>query len=206
MDTKAEDKVNSKKTTAILHGRASKKGVTEADVDPKELADGIKVEAEHTDDPAVAKLIALDHLAEYKHYYTGLKKMEKELKDSGDSMDNPIKSIKTISKEEYQKKNGWQKTNIFEEVLDDLMKETTMAAPDGAFGDIPSGEHGGAVGNSDWYATGDARNLFGSGELKKKKKGTKSIYGGFITAKQGRKQKGAVITPVMRRTFPKAGL
>ena len=60
-------------------GRANEKGVTEKDVDPHELAMGIKVEAEHTDNKEVAKRIALDHLAEeISDYYTRLYKMEKD--------------------------------------------------------------------------------------------------------------------------------
>ena len=63
---------------AELHGRAEKKGFVEKDADPKELKMGIKVEMEHTDDPAVAKIISLDHLSEIPDYYTRLKKMEEE--------------------------------------------------------------------------------------------------------------------------------
>jgi hypothetical protein len=59
-------------------GRAKEKGVTEKDVDPKELKMGIKVEMEHTTDPVLAKRIALDHLAELDDYYTRLDKMESE--------------------------------------------------------------------------------------------------------------------------------
>lgn len=59
-------------------GRAKEKGITEADVDPKELKIGIKVEGEHTNNPEVAKRIAIDHLAEFGDYYTRLLKMEKE--------------------------------------------------------------------------------------------------------------------------------
>ena len=44
----------------------------EKDVDPKELKMGIEVEMEHTDDPAKAKVIALQHLAEDPKYYTKL--------------------------------------------------------------------------------------------------------------------------------------
>lgn len=49
----------------------------------------------------------------------------------------------------------------------------------GVFGDF--GGHGGDVGNSDWYATGDARNLFGGGVIvqrrrkKRKKKSRKRV-------------------------------
>ena len=44
----------------------------EKDVDPKELKMGIGVEMEHTNDPAEAKVIALQHLAEDPKYYTKL--------------------------------------------------------------------------------------------------------------------------------------
>ena len=50
----------------------------EKDVDAKQLAMGIKVEMEHTDDPAEVKVIALQHLAEVDDYYTRLKKVEQE--------------------------------------------------------------------------------------------------------------------------------
>ena len=60
-----------------MHGLADVKGITEADVDPRELAMGIKVELEHTRDYAIAKQIALDHLAEIPDYYTRLQRMER---------------------------------------------------------------------------------------------------------------------------------
>lgn len=50
----------------------------ESDVDPKELVKGIKIEMEHTDDPEIAREIALDHLAEDKKYYTKLAKIHKD--------------------------------------------------------------------------------------------------------------------------------
>jgi hypothetical protein len=59
-------------------GKAKKKGLTEKDVDRKELAMGIKIEMEHTKNKAISKRIALDHLAELPDYYTRLIKMEKE--------------------------------------------------------------------------------------------------------------------------------
>lgn len=46
-------------------------------LDPKQLEMGIKVEMEHTDDPAVAREIALDHLTEDPKYYTKLKQVKK---------------------------------------------------------------------------------------------------------------------------------
>ena len=50
--------------------------IPDSDFDPDELAAGIHIEMEHTDDPAVAKEIAKDHLAEIPDYYTRLIKME----------------------------------------------------------------------------------------------------------------------------------
>jgi len=59
-------------------GFANRDGIAPEDVDQKELAMGIEVELEHTPNPAVAKRIALDHLAEIFDYYTRLKAMEKK--------------------------------------------------------------------------------------------------------------------------------
>lgn len=50
----------------------------DSDFDPKQLAMGVKVEQEHTQNKALAKEIAKDHLAEIPDYYTKLIKMEKE--------------------------------------------------------------------------------------------------------------------------------
>lgn len=55
-------------------GEAAKKGITEGDVNPTELAHGIAVEGEHTTCTTLAKKIALDHLAEDRRYYTKLSK------------------------------------------------------------------------------------------------------------------------------------
>lgn len=48
----------------------------EIEVDKKELELGIEEEKEHTDDPEIAKIIALDHLYAVKNYYTLLKYVE----------------------------------------------------------------------------------------------------------------------------------
>lgn len=79
------------------HGLAKKKGFTEKDADKKELELGIKVEMEHTNSEAMAKRIALDHLAEMSDYYSKLKKMEGE-KTAAQFVDpkvtiNPDKSL-----------------------------------------------------------------------------------------------------------------
>lgn len=46
--------------------------------DAEQLAAGIKVEMEHTADPAIAKAIAKAHLCELPDYYSRLEQMEKE--------------------------------------------------------------------------------------------------------------------------------
>ena len=48
-----------------------------SDFDPKQLRKGQKHEMEHTTDPALAKEIASDHLAEKPRYYEKLLKAEK---------------------------------------------------------------------------------------------------------------------------------
>ena len=48
--------------------------------DPSELAKGIEVEKEHTEDAKVAERIAKDHLDEFPDYYTRLARMEKQAK------------------------------------------------------------------------------------------------------------------------------
>ena len=60
------------------------------DYDPVQLADGIRVEMEHTNDPEIAKMIAKDHLDEFDNYYTSLKKMENSLRKAGLSFNHII--------------------------------------------------------------------------------------------------------------------
>ena len=50
--------------------------------DPKQIAKGVKVEMEHTNDPDLAKEIARDHLTEFPNYYDALDEMEQKLKKS----------------------------------------------------------------------------------------------------------------------------
>lgn len=53
-------------------------GKSPSDYDPEQLAMGVEVEMEHTDDPDIAREIAMDHLEEIPDYYTRLKEMEAE--------------------------------------------------------------------------------------------------------------------------------
>ena len=71
-----------------------------------------------------------------------------------------------------------------------------MAGAGGVFGTAGSMGHGGAFGNQDFYATGDARNIFGgmTAKKKRKKKGKKG------KGKKGRKKmKSGVLMPLQRR-------
>ena len=64
-----------------LYTYMEKKGYSHAEVS-KQLTDGIKIEMEHTSDPKIAKVIAMDHIVEFGTYYTALKEMEAKLKES----------------------------------------------------------------------------------------------------------------------------
>jgi len=57
-------------------GKADDKQLKDYPKDQLEM--GQKVEMEHTDDPALAREISMDHLEEFPDYYTRLKKMEEE--------------------------------------------------------------------------------------------------------------------------------
>jgi hypothetical protein len=58
--------------------QVAKKHGADLDTILQQLKLGIKVELEHTRDRAMAKEIALDHLAELPDYYTRLDKMEND--------------------------------------------------------------------------------------------------------------------------------
>ena len=75
------------KEPKVVKGKAVKKdeipggladGAKDAEFDPEQLAAGVKVEMEHTDDEKVAREIAQDHLKEDRDYYKKLAGMEKE--------------------------------------------------------------------------------------------------------------------------------
>ena len=54
----------------------AKKHKVDVSVIDAQLAKGIKVESEHTNNPKIAREIALDHIREYVDYYDRLKKVE----------------------------------------------------------------------------------------------------------------------------------
>ena len=97
-NTQEDDNLNDIEAEANLKGTMTFRNWTdslneiqtpanEKDVDPKELSMGIKVEMEHTDDKAKAKIIALQHLAEDPKYYTKLKSLDLEEAIVGDKIE-----------------------------------------------------------------------------------------------------------------------
>lgn len=65
----------SKHKDKLPGGKADKK--KPKDFDKQALAEGVKVEREHTKDPNLAQEIAMDHLTEDPKYYKKLKQVEK---------------------------------------------------------------------------------------------------------------------------------
>lgn len=74
-ELKKETKSKKKKAKDRLPGGLADNRPDE-DFDSDQLQMGIKVEMEHTNDYALAKEIAKDHLSEDPKYYTKLKKIE----------------------------------------------------------------------------------------------------------------------------------
>ena len=83
----------------------------DSDFDAEQLAIGIEVEKEHSDNVEIAKQIAKAHLAEFDDYYIRLAKMEKEAKEAKDKKIEPKTNkeggykmpIPTPKKDESQK-------------------------------------------------------------------------------------------------------
>jgi len=57
---------------------------TPKDFDPGALRQGMEVEMEHTDDPRLAREIAMDHLTEDPRYYERLAVLEQAVQRRGD--------------------------------------------------------------------------------------------------------------------------
>jgi len=101
----------------------------EKDVDPKELKMGIKVEMEHTDDPAKAKVIALQHLAEDPKYYTklaslGLEEKKDPKKGTGKK---PEGSGRRLYTDEDPKDTVGVKFSTRQDIVDTLNKKSFKA-------------------------------------------------------------------------------
>jgi hypothetical protein len=150
------------------------KGTKPSDFNSKMLKKGQKVEAEHTDSPKKAETIAQQHAAEFPKPDKN-EKIDSDYYDELDKLESKLKKKQTTS---------------FDSLVKKIQTETSMAGAGGVFGDSPEiGAHGGQVGNTDWYATGDARNVWGNG--KKKSKKCKSC-------------KKPVLMPMAKRSFSKS--
>jgi hypothetical protein len=111
-DKKEEDKPD-EFTQSVLDVLKHAKDKDE-DFDQDQLAAGIKVEGEHTDNKWIAAAIAKSHLVEFPTYYVALAKMEIELKaekEKGDKKEDPDKKDKEIAKEEEPKKDNKEDEN-----------------------------------------------------------------------------------------------
>lgn len=81
-----------------MYFQSEKQGNIMENVDPKELAMGMEAEKEHTQDEALAKKIAMDHLKEDPKYYTKLKAAGlEECDDMGDMDDLGVPSVVSIT-------------------------------------------------------------------------------------------------------------
>jgi hypothetical protein len=80
------DAIPTEQVRKIVYGLLRPKGaeLPDEDFDPEQLAIGIEIEKEHFDSPYMQKGITKGHLSEKygKKYYTELKKMEDNLKNS----------------------------------------------------------------------------------------------------------------------------
>jgi hypothetical protein len=81
-------------------GRANREGLKKSDVDPEELARGVEVEREHSDDIPTRERISLDHIAEVPKnspltYYEGLSMIEDFIKKLAKM--NPDEAKKKLS-------------------------------------------------------------------------------------------------------------
>jgi hypothetical protein len=65
---------------SVCHVRLKHGDLPDSLFDSKQLAAGVNVELEHTDDKSLAKQIAKSHLVESGDYYKYLPKFEKQLR------------------------------------------------------------------------------------------------------------------------------
>lgn len=79
VDDNVEQIVNNKEETGDLLAGGLADNESPKSFDPEQLAIGLKVEMEHTDNPMIAIEIVMDHMIENSDYYTHLNKMEKDI-------------------------------------------------------------------------------------------------------------------------------
>jgi hypothetical protein len=112
-------------------GLANKAGKKPEDFDKEQLEAGTKVETEHTDDPAKAQQIAMDHLTEDPQYYTKLKKMEAgkceaKVPDDKDPEAVPVDETDSLIDNIYQYNESASESNrVTREQIDFVIKSLT---------------------------------------------------------------------------------
>lgn len=93
-----------------------------SDFDIDQLKRGIEVEMEHTDDPEIAKEIAMDHLAEDPRYYSKLDLIHKEEEreeelERGEEYDKDSDLRRVMSYEEFINDKKMKYLKLFEDFL-----------------------------------------------------------------------------------------
>lgn len=112
-------------------GLAKKAGKKPEDFDKEQMAAGTKVETEHTDDPAKAQQIAMDHLTEDPQYYTKLKKMEAgkceaRVPDDKDPEATPVDEMGSLIDSIHQYNESASRSNrVTREQIDFVIKSLT---------------------------------------------------------------------------------
>jgi len=82
-------------------------GKQDVEFDPKELAMGVAIEREHTNNTLTAKEIAKDHLSEIPDYYTRLKNMEAQADAPADEPKPEENNPEDVQEEAKESKEGW---------------------------------------------------------------------------------------------------
>jgi hypothetical protein len=83
-------------------------GKQDVEFDPKELAMGVEVEREHTNNALTAKEIAKDHLSEIPDYYTRLKNMEAQADTPADEPKPEDNAPEDVQEEAKESKEEWR--------------------------------------------------------------------------------------------------
>ena len=130
----SEEEESEEETGDVLAGGKADDSAPQ-DFDPEQLAMGLKIEMEHTDDPKLALEIAMDHLVEIADYYTRLEKMEAEagVGEEGESEDDEL----------TDRLLGYEPKNVGDD-MEDLTEEDDLF---GRMGDVFRPQNVGSAGN-----------------------------------------------------------
>lgn len=100
--------------------------------DPKEVAMGLRVELEHSDDPEVALDIVRDHLSVYPKYYTRLKKagLADELEESRNNPKDSQEFVRNVTRPDLKELMAQMRAGTLsaEEAIEKAQKNTKLRA------------------------------------------------------------------------------